>query len=168
MLFSGSPGRARRSARRSSGSTRVASEHRLASPSRAYTVFSSPIRETARTCPAARASRSGRLSSRASSTRPSTHRCLALRGAVSSTPLSVDQLAGTPGVIDSLDDLVVLGELGDEGGHLEHGVIARPGVDADVEVLVDRDDCGVGAFASDVDAEPDPLVLLEVCLARAG
>jgi hypothetical protein len=64
-LFTRSPRRARRSARSSSGSTRVASGRGLASPSRAYTVFPSPIEETmglagARaTCPAVRASRSG-------------------------------------------------------------------------------------------------------------
>ena len=49
-------------------------------------------------------------------------------------------LAGPPGVVHGLDDLVLLGELGDVGGDLEHGGVARPGLDADVQVLVDVDD----------------------------
>jgi hypothetical protein len=77
-------------------------------------------------------------------------------------------LAGAPRVVDGLDDLVALGELSDEGGDLEDGVVAGPGLDADVEVLVHPDDGGVGALAADVDADPDALPVLEVGLAGAG
>jgi hypothetical protein len=49
-------------------------------------------------------------------------------------------LAGPPRVVHRFDDLEPVGELGDEGGDLEHGVVARPRFDADVELFVDVDD----------------------------
>ena len=49
-------------------------------------------------------------------------------------------LSGPPGVEHGLDDLVLVGELGDVGGDLEHGRVAGPGLDADVQLLVDPDD----------------------------
>jgi hypothetical protein len=76
-------------------------------------------------------------------------------------------LAGAPGVVDGLDDLVLVAKLGNEGGDLEHGVIARPGCDADVQVLVEVDDGASGALAADVDADPNPLAGGELRLSCA-
>ena len=73
-----------------------------------------------------------------------------------------------PRIEGALRDRVPLGQLVDHVGELEHGTIARQDLAADLQLLVQPDDRRVGAFTADVDADDDPLTLLEVGLARAG
>jgi hypothetical protein len=71
-------------------------------------------------------------------------------------------LAGPPGIEGALDDRVLLGQLVHHVGDIEHCPIAGEDFRADVEALVDPDDRRVGPFPADVDADDDPLPVLEV------
>jgi hypothetical protein len=76
-------------------------------------------------------------------------------------------LAGSPGIERDLGDREPLGQLADHVGNVEHRPIAGEDLDADVQAVVDPDDGAVGTLPADIDADHDPLAVLEHRLAGA-
>ncbi len=73
-----------------------------------------------------------------------------------------------PRVVDEFAHVVLAGEVAHEFDGFEYARVAVKDVRADVQLFVDPDDGGCGAFAADIDTDPDVFAVVEVRLADAG